>query len=75
MACPCCSDCDVDGDCTAPSGHVALCCDGFCKDTLNDVGACYKAATGFTTCEMMLYDDCQREDQSNQFALCEVCPP
>jgi hypothetical protein len=70
-----CEECVTDGDCVPPPGHAARCCDGVCKDTLNDAGACYKAATSFATCEMLLYDDCQRDDQSNQFDLCEVCPP
>lgn len=74
MPCSCCGgDCTVDGDCTAPPGEVALCCDGVCKNTGEDLGACY--SYDMSTCYDALYSDCGRDNQSNVFMLCEVCPP
>jgi hypothetical protein len=55
---------------------IVLCCDGICKNTVEDTGACYEnPGTEEEICTEQLYDDCQRANQSNQFSLCDACPP
>jgi hypothetical protein len=54
---------------------IALCCDGVCKNTVQDTGACYENPGPDETCTEQFYDDCQRANQSNQFSLCDACPP
>jgi hypothetical protein len=67
-----CQECCVDADCTPPAGEVAQCCDGVCKNTLDDTGFCRDADTG--ECYAATFDDCGRANQSNTFDLCS-CPP
>lgn len=68
----CCCTCLSDGDCVAPDGHFAVCCNGVCKNSRDDTGLCTRPdGTTYTT----TYDECGREDQSNLFSLCPCDTP
>jgi len=64
-------ECTRSQDCTPPAGAAAECCDGVCKNTQDDTGFCRRPDG---TCFSATYDDCQRDNQSNVFDLCD-CPP
>ncbi len=63
----CCCGCKETGDCPAPDGHFAVCCNGTCKNTRDDTGECIRP-DGSTF--QSTYDECGRDDQSNTFLLC-----
>jgi len=71
-----CGECVADEDCTEYPSDAVACCEGDCRYSSIDPGGCVDADTSICT-DGVMYDDCQRDNQSNLFypCGCESIPP